>query len=81
MTVLNCDVNQRHAVCVWACFEEDTEEIHHTKLCVVTQSCLCLLNICLHCLSGPPAHRHLNYTVVEKQFKRALARSRFPMLD
>ena len=33
-----------------------TEEIQGTKLCAVTQSCLCLLKICLFVLSEPPAH-------------------------
>lgn len=40
-------------------FEEEergvAEEIQGTKLCAVTQSCLCLLKICLFVLSEPPA--------------------------
>ena len=40
-------------------FEEEergvAEEIQGTKLCAVTQSCLCLLKICLFLLSEPPA--------------------------
>lgn len=47
---------------VWGRRETVTKEIQGTKLCVVTQSCLCLFNICLFCLSEPPAHWHMNYT-------------------
>lgn len=55
MRVLTCDEQQGYKVRV--CLRKAvTEEIQDTKLCAVTQDCLCPPNMYLLCSSQPPAH-------------------------